>query len=99
MTRYKEAVARCKLDFEDRVKHDNISMCGRTDIEALEDLLSKVLPRTVVYDRFGNPMCPRCHSLEVVVNQYEADYPMPVNSRELNHCEICGQTLEWISRG
>jgi len=35
------AIDRCKVDFEDRVENDNISMVGKYDIESLQMYLDQ----------------------------------------------------------
>ena len=97
MKNFEDALKRCELDFEDRIKNDNILLTGRIDIEILQETLKeykilkeKATPKEVIvddseYDKYGESdyKCPSCNS-----------WLRPDIFME-KHCCNCGQALKW----
>ena len=87
MNDYQDALNRCKLDFEDRIKEDIVLMVGYMDLEKLQELVDKATPKEVLTPEWSlDNECPNCGNVEWIFQEYP---------NENSHCHICGQALIW----
>lgn len=85
MNPYQNALDRCKFDLEDRIKEDNICLCGRMDIDRLQELVDKATlykPTDVQEYHWSTDGKCKCGAWAEIYT---------------NFCRNCGQALDWES--
>jgi len=111
MNKYQEALARVKLDFENRIKNDNILMVGQIDIDSLQELVEKQTPKEPIIEtdfmfyelemyEYIYLICPNCRSIlsdesEEIISNNKDYYKKDYYNQDINFCHCCGQKLDW----
>ncbi|MGI6155752.1 MAG: hypothetical protein ACOYEB_07375 [Enterococcus lemanii] len=109
--KYQEALERVRLDFEDRIKTENILMVGRLEIDILEELVDKQTPKKPIIENdfmfyeeemyeYIYLICPNCNSklsdeIEDIIFKNIEYYKKDYYNQDINFCHCCGQKLDW----
>ncbi len=111
MNKYQEVLARVRLDFEDRIKTNNILMVGRIDIEILQEIVDKQTPKKPIIEtdfmfyeeemyEYIYLICPNCRSIlsdesEEIISNNKYYYKKDDFNQDINFCHCCSQKLDW----
>lgn len=111
MNKYQKALDRVRLDFEDRIKTDNILMVGQIDIDILQELVDKQIPKKPIIEtdymfyelgpyEYIYLICPHCKSKLIDESEDGNLEDLISNNKDyykqdINFCHCCGQKLDW----